>query len=63
MGVGSVRVFGAGDLATKGQLRWLIIGRMYTQSRREYLGHDGWYNENSDCLLQTSQTSCPPGFT
>ena len=60
MGVGSVRVFGAGDLATKSQLRWLIIGSMYTQSRREYLEHDGWYNENSDCLLQTS---CPPGFT
>ena len=38
MGIGSVRVFGAGDLATKSQLRWLIIGRVYTQSRRQYLG-------------------------
>ena len=44
-GQGSVRdqVFGAGDLATKSQLRWLIIGRMHTQSRRQYLGHEGWY--------------------
>ena len=53
MGVGLVRVFGAGDLATKSQLRWLIIGRVYTQSRRQYLGHDGWYNENSDCVFVT----------
>ena len=42
-GQGSVRVFGAGDLAMKSQLRWLIIGRMLTQSRRQYLGHEGWY--------------------
>ena len=35
---------------------------VYTE-QATYPGHDGWYNENSDCLLQTSQTSCPPGFT